>query len=76
MDQSISETPASTTSADIALRMAANRSEITSEEMRTDSPRPAATASYEYHMAVEFDHAHDSFRLVGRRQFSPLLAAR
>jgi RHH-type proline utilization regulon transcriptional repressor/proline dehydrogenase/delta 1-pyrroline-5-carboxylate dehydrogenase len=49
-----------------ALRMAANRGEITSEECEQIV---AAAQSYEHHMAVEFDHAHDSFRLLGEDNF-------
>lgn len=49
-----------------ALRMAAGRGEITSDECEQIV---AAAQSYEYHMVVEFDHAHDSFRLLGEDNF-------
>jgi RHH-type proline utilization regulon transcriptional repressor/proline dehydrogenase/delta 1-pyrroline-5-carboxylate dehydrogenase len=49
-----------------ALRMAANRGEVTSEECERIV---AAAQSYEHWMAIEFDHAHDSFRLLGEDNF-------
>jgi RHH-type proline utilization regulon transcriptional repressor/proline dehydrogenase/delta 1-pyrroline-5-carboxylate dehydrogenase len=49
-----------------ALRMAANRDEVTCEECEQIV---AAAQSYEHWMAVEFDHGHDSFRLLGEDNF-------
>jgi RHH-type proline utilization regulon transcriptional repressor/proline dehydrogenase/delta 1-pyrroline-5-carboxylate dehydrogenase len=49
-----------------SLRMAANRGEVASEECEQIV---AAAQSYEHWMAVEFDHAHDSFRLLGEDNF-------
>jgi RHH-type proline utilization regulon transcriptional repressor/proline dehydrogenase/delta 1-pyrroline-5-carboxylate dehydrogenase len=49
-----------------ALRMAANRDEVTSEECEQIV---AAAQSFEHWMAVEFDHSHDSFRLLGEDNF-------